>query len=131
MAQKYSAIKGSGSRRHLPQTGTRVASLRDSPQTRQSSGQTRPTKLSRRPQRPFPATRSNVLETQLLSSALPSSLLEKTHLRLTVSVYNRVMLWIRALVVWLLTIAAETVHGILRNLFLVPVVGDFHSLDQH
>ena len=72
-----------------------------------------------------------MLETQLLSSALPSSLLEKTHLRLTVSVYNRVMLWIRALVVWLLIIAAETVHGILRNLFLVPVVGDFHSLDQH
>jgi hypothetical protein len=30
----------------------------------------------------------------------------------------------RALVVWVLIIAAESVHGVLRGLFLVPVVGD-------
>ena len=31
---------------------------------------------------------------------------------------------LRALVVWLLKIAVETVHGILRALLLVPLVGD-------
>jgi hypothetical protein len=34
------------------------------------------------------------------------------------------MIWRRALVVWLVVIAAETVHGILRQLFLAPIVGD-------
>jgi peptidoglycan/LPS O-acetylase OafA/YrhL len=68
-----------------------------------------------------------VLETQLLSSALPSSLLEKTHLRLTVSVYNSGMLWLRACAVWLLLMAVETIHGILRSLLLVPLVGDFRA----
>lgn len=35
--------------------------------------------------------------------------------------------WKRALAVWLLIILAETIHGILRGLFLVPVLGDFRS----
>jgi len=30
----------------------------------------------------------------------------------------------RALLVWLLMMAIETIHGILRNRFLVPVIGD-------
>ena len=34
------------------------------------------------------------------------------------------MNWTRALLVWLAIIAAETVHGILRQLLLVPLVGD-------
>jgi hypothetical protein len=34
---------------------------------------------------------------------------------------------IRALLVWLVLIAAEFVHGTLRTIFLVPVVGDFRS----
>ena len=34
------------------------------------------------------------------------------------------MIWRRALLVWLVIIAAETVHGILRQLLLTPVVGD-------
>ena len=33
----------------------------------------------------------------------------------------------RALVVWLLIIVAETVHGVLRQLFLTPVVGDANA----
>ena len=33
----------------------------------------------------------------------------------------------RALVVWLLMMAIETIHGVLRNLFLVPVIGDVGS----
>lgn len=33
----------------------------------------------------------------------------------------------RALVVWLVLIAAETLHGILRGLFLVPRVGAFRA----
>jgi hypothetical protein len=33
----------------------------------------------------------------------------------------------RALTVWLLIIVAETVHGVLRGLFLVPVVGDLRA----
>ena len=33
----------------------------------------------------------------------------------------------RALAVWLILIAVEFAHGILRALFLVPVVGDFRS----
>ena len=34
------------------------------------------------------------------------------------------MLLIRAFLVWLVIIAAETVHGILRGILLVPIVGD-------
>jgi hypothetical protein len=33
----------------------------------------------------------------------------------------------RALVVWLVIIAAETVHGVLRELFLKPLVGDLRA----
>ena len=33
----------------------------------------------------------------------------------------------RALLVWLLLMAVETIHGALRNKFLVPVAGDFHA----
>jgi hypothetical protein len=33
-------------------------------------------------------------------------------------------MWRRALVVWLVIIAAETVHGVLRQLFLTPLVGE-------
>ncbi len=33
----------------------------------------------------------------------------------------------RALLAWLALIAVETVHGVLRNLFLVPTVGDLWS----
>ena len=35
------------------------------------------------------------------------------------------MFLLRALVVWLVIIAVETVHGILRILLLVPMMGDF------
>ena len=34
------------------------------------------------------------------------------------------MVLIRAFLVWLIIIAAETVHGILRGVLLVPIVGD-------
>ncbi len=34
------------------------------------------------------------------------------------------MMWRRALIVWFVIIAAETVHGILRQFFLTPIVGD-------
>lgn len=34
---------------------------------------------------------------------------------------------VRAFLTWLLFIAAETVHGALRGLFLVPVVGQFRA----
>lgn len=37
------------------------------------------------------------------------------------------MLLRRTLVVWLVIIAAETVHGILRELFLTPIVGDLRA----
>ena len=33
----------------------------------------------------------------------------------------------RALVVWLLMMAIETIHGVLRNRFLAPLVGDFRA----
>jgi len=33
----------------------------------------------------------------------------------------------RALLVWLLMMAIETVHGVLRNRFLVPLIGDVGS----
>lgn len=35
--------------------------------------------------------------------------------------------WGRAFAVWVVIIAAETVHGILRTLILQPVVGDFRA----
>ena len=34
------------------------------------------------------------------------------------------MSWPRALLAWLLVIAAETVHGIIRQLFISPLLGD-------
>ncbi len=37
------------------------------------------------------------------------------------------MFVLRALVVWLVIIAVETVHGVLRNLLLAPIMGDFHA----
>jgi hypothetical protein len=37
------------------------------------------------------------------------------------------MLQRRALVVWLVIILAETLHGVLRQLFLVPIVGDMRA----
>ena len=33
----------------------------------------------------------------------------------------------RAFLVWLVLIAVEFIHGVLRGMFLVPVVGDFRS----
>jgi hypothetical protein len=33
--------------------------------------------------------------------------------------------WLRALLVWLVIIAAESVNGTLRTLYLAPVIGDF------
>ena len=36
-----------------------------------------------------------------------------------------VMPWFRALLVWLVIIAAESVHGTLRTLYLAPAIGDF------
>ena len=39
---------------------------------------------------------------------------------------RRGVFW-RALVVWLVLIAVEFVHGMLRAIFLVPVVGDFRA----
>ncbi len=35
------------------------------------------------------------------------------------------MPWFRALLVWLVIIVAESVHGTLRTLYLAPVIGDF------
>lgn len=35
--------------------------------------------------------------------------------------------WLRALGAWLLLIITESVHGTLRQLWLVPLVGDFRS----
>jgi hypothetical protein len=37
------------------------------------------------------------------------------------------MLLRRTLIVWLVIIAAETVHGVLRELFLTPLVGDLRA----
>ncbi len=37
------------------------------------------------------------------------------------------MLLGRTLIVWLVVIAAETVHGVLRELFLTPLVGDLRA----
>ena len=36
-----------------------------------------------------------------------------------------IMFLLRALLVWLVIIAVETIHGILRTLLLVPMIGDF------
>jgi hypothetical protein len=33
--------------------------------------------------------------------------------------------WLRALLVWLVIIVAESVHGTLRTLYLAPALGDF------
>lgn len=33
----------------------------------------------------------------------------------------------RSIVVWLVVIAAETIHGTLRNVFIAPLLGDLHS----
>lgn len=38
---------------------------------------------------------------------------------------NDFMYLVRAFAIWLLIIFAESIHGTLRQLFLVPVVGDF------
>jgi hypothetical protein len=34
------------------------------------------------------------------------------------------MSWLRALAAWLLIVVAESIHGTLRQFFLVPVIGD-------
>jgi hypothetical protein len=33
-------------------------------------------------------------------------------------------MWLKAIIVWLIIVAAETLHGILRQLFLAPHIGD-------
>ena len=37
------------------------------------------------------------------------------------------MIWLRALAIWLLIIFAESLHGIARQLWLAPRVGDFRA----
>ena len=37
------------------------------------------------------------------------------------------MLYVRAFAVWLIIIGVETIHGILRTIFLAPVTGDFRA----
>ncbi len=37
------------------------------------------------------------------------------------------MLYARALAVWFVIILAETIHGIIRTLFIAPSIGDFRS----
>ena len=37
------------------------------------------------------------------------------------------MHWARAFSIWLIIIAAESVHGVLRSTFLVPLVGDLRA----
>jgi hypothetical protein len=36
-------------------------------------------------------------------------------------------IWLRALAVWVGIMAAETVHGIARVVWLAPAIGDFHA----
>ena len=36
-------------------------------------------------------------------------------------------LFIRALLIWLLIVLIETIHGVIRQLFLVPILGDLPS----
>ena len=38
---------------------------------------------------------------------------------------NMNRMWIRALIVWLLIAVIETIHGVLRQVLLVPLTGDF------
>jgi hypothetical protein len=40
---------------------------------------------------------------------------------------NRWRIVVRSLAIWLVLIATEIVHGILRTIFLVPLVGEFRS----
>ncbi len=44
-----------------------------------------------------------------------------------VEVVNRWQIGVRAMLVWLVLIVAEVVHGILRAIVLVPLVGEFRS----
>ena len=37
------------------------------------------------------------------------------------------MVWHRAFAVWLVIIGAETLHGILRQLFITPILGDLRA----
>lgn len=37
------------------------------------------------------------------------------------------MPWVRAFALWLMIVAAESLHGAVRTLFLAPVVGDFRA----
>ncbi len=37
------------------------------------------------------------------------------------------MIWLRTIAVWLIMMAAETVHGILRTVLLAPQVGDLRA----
>jgi len=37
------------------------------------------------------------------------------------------MLWARAVAAWLLIIAAESVHGLLRQLYLTPAIGELRA----
>ena len=37
------------------------------------------------------------------------------------------MPWREAILVWLLIIVVESVHGVLRNLFVAPAIGDFEA----
>ena len=41
--------------------------------------------------------------------------------------FPRVKTWIRSIVVWLLIIIAESIHGTLRQLYLAPLIGDFRA----
>lgn len=40
---------------------------------------------------------------------------------------NGLRLFVRSVAVWLMVMGAEIAHGILRTLFLVPIVGEFRS----
>lgn len=37
------------------------------------------------------------------------------------------MVFLRGFLIWLLIIATETIHGILRTLYLTPITGDFRA----
>ena len=37
------------------------------------------------------------------------------------------MHWIRVVVVWLIVMGVETIHGILREVFVAPYLGDFRA----
>ena len=51
----------------------------------------------------------------------------RSHLPSPVATLGAVMYLLRGLAVWLLNIAVETVHGVLRTALLAPVVGDFRA----